>query len=328
MEPTWVTEARRQLALAQAASTPQDSLASSLTAIETLLRRGAPADGQSLATLAMHTQGDDLAKAEVAQVVRLSNVAQRSSMGQPVDPLDAAQAEQLAQALLTRQTPGGLPPQAISPPAPYAPVQEVRYIAPARVAESSRRFPVGAALLVVGGAFLLVLILVLGPLVLALLGPPWVRWLALPVALAVAAFTLWQLFRLTAVSGVIVAALIALMAGVIGGSAWAWGAQQGLMPPLRYFAPFLAPTAAARPVVGDEPSLHVGGQAIVTNTGEIGLRVRAKPGLGMAEVGRLPDGSVVTVVGASESADGLDWWRVQGPGISGWVAATYLQPID
>ena len=64
------------------------------------------------------------------------------------------------------------------------------------------------------------------------------------------------------------------------------------------------------------------------NTGEIGLRVRARPGLSMPEVGRLPDGSVVAVVGASQMADGLEWWRVQGAGISGWVAAIYLTPVD
>lgn len=340
MEPAWLTEARRQLALAQASPTPESCLSASLTAVETLLRRGAPTDGQSLATLAMLSQGSNLSKAETAQVVRLSNVAQRSSSGQAVDPLDAAQASQIAQVLLARQVSGYAPPpsSAVPPPAPASPPaasppaapppQAARPAAPVIETPRPRGFPVGAILLVLLGTLLLVLILVLGPLVLALLGPPWIRWLAAPAAILVGVITLWQLFRLTVRGGVIPAVLVAVAAGLVAGGLWAWGAQQGLLPPLRYYAPFLAPTVAARPAAGDEPSLRVGGHAIVANTGESGLRVRARPGLSMPEVGRLPDGSVVTIVGASQMADGLEWWRVQAAGVSGWVAAIYLDPID
>lgn len=323
-----MTEARRQLDLAQAAPTPQQMLAGSLSAIEILLRRGAPPDGQSLATLAVLSQGPDLGKTEAAQVVRLSNVAQRAVMGEVVDPLDASQAAQLARSLIVRQAPN---PPLLQPAAPLpvqTPLPAVPYGAAPQIASPSRRFPFGALLLVFLGTLLLALVLILGPLVLALLGPPWVRWLALPVALAVGLLTLWQLFRLTARSGVIAAALVALLAGALGGMAWAWGMEQGLMPPLRYYAPFLAPTAAARPITTDEPVLHVGGRAIVVNTGETGLRVRARPGLSMAEVGRLPDGAAVTIAGTSQMADGLEWWRVQGSGIIGWVAALYLAPVD
>ncbi|MFN8497769.1 MAG: SH3 domain-containing protein [Anaerolineae bacterium] len=335
MEPPWVTEARRQLVLAQASPTPEAGLATSLTSIETLLRRGAPADGESLATLAVHSQGGALSKAEAAQVVRLSNVAHRASGGGVVDPLDAAQAAQLAQALLARQVSGYAPPPPPPMPPPVAPgplaespLPTIQYAPP--VADTVRRqgFPVGAILLVLVGTLLLVLILVLGPLVLALVGPPWVRWLAAPAAVVAGLVTLWQLFRVTVRGGVIPAVLIAVSAGLLVGVLWGWGAQQGLMPPLRYFAPFLAPTVSARPVADDEPSLHVGGHAVVANTGESGLRVRARPGLSMPEVGRLPDGSVVTIVGASQMADGLEWWRVQSAGVSGWVAAIYLTPVD
>jgi uncharacterized protein YraI len=63
----------------------------------------------------------------------------------------------------------------------------------------------------------------------------------------------------------------------------------------------------------------------VIGTGEAGLNVRASASTEAEVVGSLPDGTALTVTGESQEADGFTWWPVEGEGISGFVAADFIQ---
>jgi GH25 family lysozyme M1 (1,4-beta-N-acetylmuramidase) len=60
---------------------------------------------------------------------------------------------------------------------------------------------------------------------------------------------------------------------------------------------------------------------VVSGTGGIGLRVRAAPSTEAAVLGTLPDGS--RVAGAEHA-----WRKIQGNGLDGWAANTFLVPVD
>lgn len=64
--------------------------------------------------------------------------------------------------------------------------------------------------------------------------------------------------------------------------------------------------------------------ATVTGTGRFGLSVRKDPGLTAERVATVPDGFQAAVVGGPVGQDGTDWYRLQGPSVSGWASATYL----
>jgi uncharacterized protein YgiM (DUF1202 family) len=103
--------------------------------------------------------------------------------------------------------------------------------------------------------------------------------------------------------------------------------------------PTLAPTAtatpAATPVVtptatpvvtptatpeGGIPSPTVGGRARVTTQYQY-INLRGGPGLGAEAIGKLQDGTVVTILEGPEEADGLRWWKVDdGQLNTGWAA--------
>jgi hypothetical protein len=78
---------------------------------------------------------------------------------------------------------------------------------------------------------------------------------------------------------------------------------------------------------GEEPATTLGPGATVTviGTGEAGLNVRASASTEAEVVGSLPDGTALTVTGESQEADGFTWWPVEGEGISGFVAADFIQ---
>jgi uncharacterized protein YraI len=50
-------------------------------------------------------------------------------------------------------------------------------------------------------------------------------------------------------------------------------------------------------------------------------------------VGRIPEGSTVTLREGPVEAEGYSWWRVEAEGVSGWVAAgspegvAFLEPV-
>ncbi|WP_026370867.1 SH3 domain-containing protein [Kallotenue papyrolyticum] len=84
--------------------------------------------------------------------------------------------------------------------------------------------------------------------------------------------------------------------------------------------PFI-PTATSAPV------LRVDGFAVVTGTDGVVLRARAKPGTESQIVTRFREGEQVRILEGPQSADGMEWWRVEAAGQSGWAAAPFLQAI-
>lgn len=79
----------------------------------------------------------------------------------------------------------------------------------------------------------------------------------------------------------------------------------------------LTPTATPE---GGVPSPTVGGRAQVTTKYQF-INLRAEAGLGAETVGKLDNGTIVTILEGPEEADGLRWWKVQdGQGNSGWAA--------
>lgn len=68
-----------------------------------------------------------------------------------------------------------------------------------------------------------------------------------------------------------------------------------------------------------------GATVIVVGTGEAGLNVRESASTGAEVVGSIPDGTAITVTGESQQADGFTWWPIEGEGISGFVAADFVE---
>jgi serine/threonine-protein kinase len=67
-----------------------------------------------------------------------------------------------------------------------------------------------------------------------------------------------------------------------------------------------------------EPAgLAVGDNATVQGTGD-GLRLRSEPA--GEQIGTLPDGTVVSIVGGPETAQDITWWQVETDLGNGWVA--------
>ncbi len=78
-----------------------------------------------------------------------------------------------------------------------------------------------------------------------------------------------------------------------------------------------------------QPSGTVGPGAtvIVANTDGAGVNLRAAPSTSADIVQTLPEGTELTVVGESISAEGYVWWPVKSGNLSGYVVADYLQPV-
>ncbi len=69
------------------------------------------------------------------------------------------------------------------------------------------------------------------------------------------------------------------------------------------------------------------GQTVEVNTGGDNLNLRQGAGLSHPIVAKLPHGTVMTVVGGPESADGFMWWELEGTLGSGWAAADFLRTV-
>jgi uncharacterized protein YgiM (DUF1202 family) len=68
--------------------------------------------------------------------------------------------------------------------------------------------------------------------------------------------------------------------------------------------------------------LLTSGATAVVNTDEVNLR--DAPGLAGTSLGTLVSGDMVTIISASEAADGYLWYQVETATGTGWVAGTYL----
>ena len=88
-----------------------------------------------------------------------------------------------------------------------------------------------------------------------------------------------------------------------------------------------AALAVAPPTASAQERLEAGQQAVVSADGD-GLNLRARPSVAAPIIDRIPDGTVVTAVGERETADGHDWELVDAGGERGWMAATYLRPVE
>ena len=84
----------------------------------------------------------------------------------------------------------------------------------------------------------------------------------------------------------------------------------------------LSASTTATPAHADE-RLDAGEQAVVSADGD-GLNLRSLPSLAGAILAEVPDGTVVTALGAQQRADGHCWEHVTHDGLNGWMAAEYL----
>jgi 3D (Asp-Asp-Asp) domain-containing protein len=75
----------------------------------------------------------------------------------------------------------------------------------------------------------------------------------------------------------------------------------------------------------------LGGAGYVRGTGGKGARVRSGPGLEHRILGKVPDGTHVSVLSGPQSSDGHDWYEIKSTDgallqLQGWVSGTYLVP--
>lgn len=83
---------------------------------------------------------------------------------------------------------------------------------------------------------------------------------------------------------------------------------------------------AEAPITGGE--LAIGGQAIIANTDNLGVRVRSGPGLNFATLVILAEGSRVTILDGPREADELSWWQIElEDATTGWAASDFLSPV-
>lgn len=69
------------------------------------------------------------------------------------------------------------------------------------------------------------------------------------------------------------------------------------------------------------------GQKVKVSTVGSNLNLRQGPGLSFPIVTKLPDGTILTVVGGPEKSDGYRWWEIEGSLGRGWAADEYLIPV-
>jgi len=88
----------------------------------------------------------------------------------------------------------------------------------------------------------------------------------------------------------------------------------------------LALILSATPSQAQQGEIAIGDTVEVVTSGS-NLNLRQKVGLDQPVVAKLPPGTLMTVVDGPKSADGLTWWKLEGPLGKGWAAANYLRPV-
>jgi SH3-like domain-containing protein len=91
---------------------------------------------------------------------------------------------------------------------------------------------------------------------------------------------------------------------------------------------FASPTAATAQEPAASPTPQGLGQRLqVANTGGEGANMRREPSQDGQRIKTITDGSVVDVIGADQTADGIVWRNVRDlDGDTGWIAASLLAP--
>jgi WD40 repeat protein len=118
-----------------------------------------------------------------------------------------------------------------------------------------------------------------------------------------------------------------MLALVSASGVWVWslGGQVNLPTstprPTRTPEPTLAPTVTGAELTPTAaPTLAAGVQAVVHTTGGDVLNVRNSPGKMFKQVGKLADGTRVTVLDGPRVVDNLWWWKIRtADGLEGWV---------
>lgn len=93
-------------------------------------------------------------------------------------------------------------------------------------------------------------------------------------------------------------------------------------------APSPGAPAAEKPSAGPPPAAKPtnGEKVKVINTGETGANMRERPGATAPVVKTVPEGSVLTVIGADQQMDGRGWRNVRDEeGKQGWVVGEFLE---
>lgn len=93
-----------------------------------------------------------------------------------------------------------------------------------------------------------------------------------------------------------------------------------------------SPTAGAAPAPANPvppptppPGVIAPGATVVVKTAADGARIRQQPSLSAPTVTAVANGTLLTITGPSQDADGYTWWPVQGNGVSGWVAGALIE---
>lgn len=86
--------------------------------------------------------------------------------------------------------------------------------------------------------------------------------------------------------------------------------------------PLTTTTGQGTPAAG---TIGVGSKVLVANTGGAGLRMHSTPSTSGSVVATLPDGTQLSVTGASVQANGYTWWPVKSATQSGYVVSQYLK---
>lgn len=126
---------------------------------------------------------------------------------------------------------------------------------------------------------------------------------------------------------------VLLLLGGLGYGAWTIYRPETTPTPVAVIRPTATPRPTPRPTLAPptptpEPVLRADGFAVITGTDGVVLRARTKPGTSAGIEARFREGQNVRVLEGPQSADGLEWWRVEADGVSGWAAAPYLKPIE
>lgn len=97
-----------------------------------------------------------------------------------------------------------------------------------------------------------------------------------------------------------------------------------IAPPSPTFPPFIIATAAPATPTSPATTLQPGIKAVVATDGGT-LRIRPEANLQGEPIGRLTNGTPVTIVDGPREGDGYTWWQIEAEGIKGWVVADFLR---
>ncbi len=96
------------------------------------------------------------------------------------------------------------------------------------------------------------------------------------------------------------------------------------VPKGQSYPPPLSPGSPSHPPASAE--LAIGDRAVVRADGQC-LNVRPSPG-GNPPIMCLPEGTLVTIVGGPQEANGVTWWEVSAGPVRGWSAGQYLVKVQ